>query len=79
MRCRLNAPLMVLAYRNHHHRAVTVPAGEIIDVEGPAENDDRFAVVHFAGEEFHAFESDVRQWAMLLTPEDEAGRAPRRA
>ena len=75
MRCRLNAPLMVLAYWDNHQAAVTVPAGEIIDVLGPAENDDRFAVVRFRGERFHALETDVEQQAMQLTPEEETAGA----
>ena len=52
MLCRLNAPLVVLAYSDNHNAAVTIPAGEIIEVVGLVENDDRFAVVQFAGEQF---------------------------
>jgi len=59
MRRRLNAPLMVLAYRDNHQAATTVPAGRTIDILGQAE-DDRFSVIRVDGEEFLVFESDLQ-------------------
>jgi len=58
MLCHLNAPLMVLAYRDNHQAAVTVPAGRTIDVLRQ-DQDERFCVIRVDGEEFLAFESDL--------------------
>jgi hypothetical protein len=41
---RLNQPMMVLAFKDNHQLAVTVPVGKIVDVSGPVEGDDRFLV-----------------------------------
>lgn len=65
MLCRLNAPLMVLAYRDNHQAATTIPAGRTVDVLGPAE-DDRFSVVNSEGEEFLVFEGDLLERGTLL-------------
>ncbi len=70
MRCRLNAPLMVLAYGDNHQAATTVPAGETIDVLGP-DRDDRFSVVCVRNEKFIAFESDVRERGIILFRKEE--------
>lgn len=66
MLCRLNAPLMVLAYRDNHQAAITIPVGRTIDFVGPA-HDDRFSVVKSEGEEFLAFKGDLRDRATPLT------------
>ena len=44
MQYRLTQPIMVLAFKDNNQLAVTVPAGKVIEVRGPAENDDRFMV-----------------------------------
>jgi len=49
---------MVLAFTDNHEAAITLPAGHIIDVIGPAE-DDRFFIVTSLGEQFHVFASDL--------------------
>jgi len=38
---RIDRPTMVLAFRENHQAAVRIPAGQIVDVICPAE-DDRF-------------------------------------
>ncbi|HTS78247.1 MAG TPA: hypothetical protein VMG40_18695 [Bryobacteraceae bacterium] len=73
MRYRLNAPLMVLAYRDNHEAATTVPVGETIDVLGP-DHDDRFSVVRVHNEKFSAFESDVRERGMMLFRKEDQTR-----
>lgn len=65
MRYRADLPLMVLAYKDNHHAAVPIPAGKLIHVIGFAD-DDRFLVVNVDGEEFHVFETDVRERGMPL-------------
>ena len=57
-----SSPLMVLAYRNNHEAAVTIPAGKSIEIVGPAK-DDRFVIVKADGEEFLVFETDLVQTA----------------
>jgi len=56
---RLNQPMMVLAFKDNHQLAVTVPVGKIVDVSGPVEGDDRFLVLNVNDEQFHAFASDL--------------------
>ncbi|MGD1096243.1 MAG: hypothetical protein ABSB35_30155 [Bryobacteraceae bacterium] len=58
MTYRIDLPTMVLAFRDNHEAAVTIPAGTILDVIGPAE-DDRFVVVSVDDEQFHMFASDL--------------------
>jgi len=65
MRCRLNAPLMVLAFRDNHQAATTIPAGQTIEVLGLAQ-DDRFSVIRSDGEEFLAFETDLTERGALM-------------
>lgn len=59
-RYRATSPMMVLAFRDNHQNAVTIPAGEAFEVVGPAQ-DDRFIVVEVDGDEFLIFESDLRE------------------
>jgi hypothetical protein len=61
-------PIMVLAFRDNHHAAVTISAGEVFEVIGPAP-DDRFTVVKVAGEELLVFESDLKQRGKLIYKE----------
>jgi hypothetical protein len=51
-------PLVVLAYKNNHDAAITVPVGKNIEILGP-DGDDRFLVVTVDGEEFLVFETDL--------------------
>lgn len=70
MRCRLNAPLMVLAYRDNHQAATSIPPGNTIDVLGP-DRDDRFLIISVNGEKFLAFENDLlERGTMLIRKED---------
>jgi hypothetical protein len=48
---------MMLALKDNHQAAVTIPAGKIVDVVS-LEEDDRFVVITVEGEQFHAFASD---------------------
>jgi len=64
---------MVLAYRDNHQAATTIPAGKTIDVIGPAE-DDRFCVVNSDGEEFLVFESDLMDRGTLLMRKESSNR-----
>jgi hypothetical protein len=59
MQYRFSHPIVVLAFEDNHQLAVSVPAGQIVDVIGPAENDDRFLVLTVNDEPFHAFASDL--------------------
>ena len=56
---RADLPIMVLAFRDNHSAAVTIPAGEIFKVVAPAQ-DDRFVVVDVKGEQFLVFECDLK-------------------
>jgi len=58
MRHELFLPTMVLAFKDNHQAATTVPEGTILDV-ALAGLDDRFVVVTFKGEQFHMFASDL--------------------
>lgn len=59
VRYRIDLPMMVLAFRDNHHAAVTIQAGEILEVVGPAQ-DDRFVVIDVRGEQFLVFECDLK-------------------
>ena len=62
---------MVLAFRDNHDAAVTIPPGAVFDVLGTA-NDDRFVVVRVKGQEFLVFESDLKDRGRLVkTDEDQ--------
>ena len=61
-------PMMVLAIRDDHRPAVTIPSGELIAVIGPDE-DERCLVIHIRGEQFVAFERDVKAKARVYPNE----------
>jgi hypothetical protein len=63
---RVNQSIMVLAFKDNHQLAVTVPEGTIVEIIGPAENDDRFLVLSMNDEQFHAFASDLADRAELI-------------
>src|SRR5579862_6703435 len=50
-RYRANLPIMVLAFRNNHQAAVTIPENHLFDVIG-TDRDDRFVIVRIREEEF---------------------------
>jgi len=50
---------MVLAFKDNHQAATTIPEGTILDVG--ADFDDRFVVVTLNGEQFHMFASDLTE------------------
>jgi hypothetical protein len=56
---KLTGDLMVLGGCDNHMAAVGLPAGRIIDLLGPAE-DDRFVRIQVDHQVFEAFETDVR-------------------
>jgi hypothetical protein len=58
MTYRIEIPTLVLAFKDNHQAAVTIPAGQLVEVIGPAE-DDRFVVVSVNEEQFHVFASDL--------------------
>ena len=55
----LTLPMMVLAFKDNHQAAVTIPAGKFIEVVGPVEDDDRFLVIKAEDGQFHIFASDL--------------------
>ena len=55
---RIKRPTIVLAYKDNHQVAVTLPVGKMMDVVSRAE-DDRFLVVDVDGERFQVFETDL--------------------
>jgi len=63
---RASYSIMVLAFRDNHHAAVTVLPGDILEVIGPAQ-DDRFVIVSIKGEEFLVFEPDIREGGEFLS------------
>ena len=68
MRYRTTRPILVLAFKDNHQLAVTVPTGTLVDVVGSAE-DDRFVVMNVNDDQFHAFASDIRDRAEPVTGE----------
>jgi len=58
MRYQTHLPTIALAFRDDHHAAVTIPAGTMMNLIGPAE-DDRFVVVEVDGEKLQVFETDL--------------------
>jgi len=56
---RVELPMMVLTIGKNHQAAVTIQAGEIFEVVGPAQ-DDRFVVIDFKGEQFLVFGCDLK-------------------
>lgn len=57
---KLTREMMVLGSAGNHHAAVTVPAGKMIEILGPAQ-DDRFVRIQVDGEQFEAFQTDVQE------------------
>jgi hypothetical protein len=55
---RIAVPTMVLESRGNRQAAVTIPAGKVVEVIGPAE-DDRFVVVRVDDKQFQMFASDL--------------------
>ncbi|MBZ5677824.1 MAG: hypothetical protein LAP61_26555 [Acidobacteriia bacterium] len=55
----LTLPMMVLAFKDNHQAAVTIPAGTLIEVVGAVEGDDRFLLVRADDGQFHIFASDL--------------------
>jgi hypothetical protein len=70
---RTELPFIALSYRDDHHAAFTIPSGKLIRVIGPAE-DDRFLVIEIDGEQFQAFETDLKSRCSV-----HAERGPARA
>jgi hypothetical protein len=73
MTYRIDVPTMVLEIRGKHQAAVTLPAGKLVKVIGPAV-DDRFVVVQVDDKLFHLFASDLPDRRKT----DEGGRSGRR-
>lgn len=65
MSYRNHQSVLVLAVKNNHEAAATIPAGQVIEVIGPAE-DDRFMVVRVNSEQFHVFASDLADRARKI-------------
>lgn len=65
-RFRLSLPIMVLAFRDNHHAAVTIQAGEIIEVAGLAE-DNRLVMIDVKGKQFLAFDCDLKARGELIS------------
>jgi len=68
MNYRVTMPLLVLAFKDNHQAAVTISAGKIVEVIGPAEDDDRFVVVKVNEEQFHVFATDLAERTRLIKP-----------
>ena len=66
MQYRLTLPIMVLAFGDNHQAAVTIPAGMLIEVVGPVEDDDRFLLINADQGQFHIFASDLADRATPL-------------
>jgi hypothetical protein len=75
IRYRVDRPMLCLAFRDNHHAAVTIQAGKVFEVVGPAE-DDRFVVVDIGGEQFLVFVSDLTDYGKLV-PDTMVSRSPR--
>lgn len=69
----LNHSIMVLAFKDNHQLAVTVPAGKTIQVIGPVDDDNRFLVVDVDDEQFHIFASDLEDRAEQVLAHQTAG------
>lgn len=72
---RVELPMMVLAFKDNHRAAVTMQAGEVFKVVGPAQ-DDRFVIVDVKGERFLVFECDLKYRGKPI-PDRKAKRASR--
>lgn len=74
-RYRVDRPMLCLAFRDNHHAAVTIKAGKVFEVVGPAQ-DDRFVVVDIDGEQFLVFVSDLEDYGKPV-PDTKISRSPR--
>jgi len=72
MQYRLTLPMMVLAFRDNHQAAVTIPAGTLIEVAGPVEDDDRFLLINAGDAQFHIFASDLADQAKAVVSRETA-------
>ena len=52
--------MMVLGDTDNHQAAISIPAGKIIEVLGPA-TDDRFVTVSVDGNKFEVFRTDLAE------------------
>lgn len=68
----LTLPLAVLAFKDNHQAAVTLPAATCIDVVGPVENDDRFLLINVDHGQFHIFASDLADRAIPVAVREQA-------
>ena len=68
----LTLPLIVLAFKDNHQAAVTVPAATCIEVVGPVENDDRFLLISVEHGQFHIFASDLANRAIPIAAREQA-------
>ncbi len=75
IRYRVDRPMLCLAFRDNHHAAVTIQAGKVFEVVGPAQ-DDRFVIVDIGGEQFLVFCSDLTDYGKLV-PDTKVSRSPR--
>ena len=75
MRYRVDRPMLCLAFRDNHHAAVTIQAGKVFEVVGPAQ-DDRFVVVDIGGEQFLVFVSDLTDYGKPVS-DTKVSRSPR--
>jgi hypothetical protein len=77
---RIDLPILgLISDDDAHPAAVTIPAGRIVDVIGPAK-DRRFVVVGVDDERFQVFASDHADGGSILNPDAFAASAiPRRA
>ena len=78
MRYRLVLPAMVLAFKDNHEAAVTMPEGTIFELNGSAPNDYRFVIVTFNGERVRMFASDLPDRAREIKARNGVPRTNRR-
>jgi len=75
MTYRMQRPTMVLAFKDNHQAAVTIQQGQIIDLIGPVDGDDRFMLVSVNGEHFHVFASDLADRGKMIKRVSHLGTA----
>ncbi len=69
---------MVLAFKDNHEAAVTMPEGTIFELNGSAPNDYRFVIVTFNGERVRMFASDLPDRAREIKARNGVPRTNRR-